>query len=71
MKIDKILELKKLLDNTRSGLKDSSNTNKTRYAILSLFEEVIEDRDKQLIGIMGDMKLYMMSGTPEEALKEI
>ena len=34
-------KLKTMLDDTRCGLKNSSNTNKNRYAILSLFEDVI------------------------------
>lgn len=37
-------ELKKLLDNQRTGLKDSSDTNKTRYAILALFEDSLSSQ---------------------------
>lgn len=37
-------ELKKLLDNSRTGLKDSSDTNKTRYAILALFEDSLSSQ---------------------------
>ncbi len=48
---DKILELKEMLDDPRTGLRDSSDTNKTRYGILALFEESIhqaiaEDRER-------------------------
>lgn len=35
-------ELKMLLNNPRTGLKESSNTNKTRYAILALFDDAIQ-----------------------------
>ena len=47
----KILELKEMLDDPRTGLRDSSDTNKTRYCILALFEESItqalaEDRER-------------------------
>lgn len=36
-------ELTDLLNNSRTGLKDSSDTNKTRYNILALFDKVRED----------------------------
>ena len=36
------VDLLRLLDDKRTGLKDSSNTNKTRYAILALFEDACE-----------------------------
>lgn len=39
---ERIEELKELLDNPITGLKSSSNTNKTRTAILGLFEETIK-----------------------------
>jgi len=42
-------ELKKLLDDRRTGLKDSSNTNKTRYAILALFDEARQEERKRII----------------------
>lgn len=46
-------ELLKLLDDPRTGLKDSSDTNKTRYAILELFtrqeEKIRKDERKKLI----------------------
>lgn len=45
----KIEELKKLLDNPRTGLKDSSDTNKTRYAILALFESERESMKQKAI----------------------
>lgn len=50
-------ELLKLLDDPRTGLKDSSDTNKTRYAILELFTKQEEKILKQLETIdikMGD-----------------
>jgi len=42
-KLEQILdEAKKELDHPIRGLKESSNTNKTRYAILALIEEAYE-----------------------------
>ncbi len=35
-------ELKNLIDNPRTGLKDSSDTNKTRQAILAVVPEIVE-----------------------------
>ena len=37
-----IKKLKKLLNDPRTGLKDSSDTNKTYYSILELFDKVID-----------------------------
>lgn len=48
-------ELKKLLDDSRTGLKDSSDTNKTRYAILELFSST----EKRVANeIIGEIKRY-------------
>lgn len=37
-----IKEAKELLDDPRNGLRDSSNTNKTRYGILGLIYEAYD-----------------------------
>ena len=34
------VEARGMLDNPRTGLRESSNTNKTRYGILGLFDEM-------------------------------
>jgi len=59
---DKILELKEMLDDPRTGLKDSSNTNKTRYGILALFETAIaqalaEERERVRERV-GELTIY-------------
>lgn len=41
-------KLKKLLDDPRTGLRESSDTNKTRYAILALFEENSTQEKREL-----------------------
>lgn len=55
-------ELKKLLNDPRTGLKESSDTNKTRYAILALFEEheqAIRDlRDRWELKYHDSLKQY-------------
>ena len=80
---DKILELKEMLDDPRTGLKDSSNTNKTRYGILALFETAIaqalaeekervikvEEKYHELIMAVG--KKYEGETRHETALKYI
>lgn len=38
-------ELRALLDDPRTGLKDSSDTNKTRSAILALFDKLLDIYD--------------------------
>jgi len=53
---DKILELKEMLDDPRTGLKDSSNTNKTRYGILALFETAIAQALAEEREIKVDLK---------------
>ncbi len=35
-------KLKEMLDNPRTGLKESSDTNKTRMGIFALFDEVLQ-----------------------------
>lgn len=35
-------EMKELMDNPRTGLRDSSDTNKTRYALLALLQRAHE-----------------------------
>jgi len=75
---DKILELKEMLDDPRTGLKDSSNTNKTRYGILALFEtaiaQALAEERKRVRGEIEKRKIsknnfdllvmeYMRSGT--------
>jgi hypothetical protein len=45
-------ELKGLLNDPRTGLKESSDTNKTRYAILALFDEVFDRRQDDIDGLM-------------------
>lgn len=49
-------ELKELLDNPRTGLKDSSDTNKTRYAILALFEEQRQKDRESLVEMVRGME---------------
>jgi len=80
---DKILELKEMLDDPRTGLKDSSNTNKTRYGILALFETAIaqvlvEERERVIKVeekyhelIMAVEKKYEGETRHETALKYI
>jgi len=48
-------EILKLLDNPRTGLKESSDTNKTRYAILGIIEELLEKKDEE-----KKVKVYVM-----------
>lgn len=55
-KVSEWEELKKLLDDSRTGLKDSSDTNKTRYAILELFSST----EKRLANeIIGEIEKYI------------
>lgn len=62
-------KLKKLLDNPRTGLKESSDTNKTRHGILALFDEqkeelmvkaykIIEDNSPEIIGYKDVAKMF-------------
>lgn len=48
----RIEELKKLLDHPRYGLKDSSDTNKTRMSILDLFLS----REQELFSKLEELK---------------
>ena len=48
-------ELLKLLDDKRTGLKDSSDTNKTRYNILGLVEEALEKQNSKISKLLGDI----------------
>ena len=40
---EKVAELRILLDDARTGLRDSSNTNKNRSSILAIFVEVADE----------------------------
>lgn len=59
-------ELKELLNDPRTGLKDSSDTNKTRYAILALFEEVYQE----LQADRENIKEYMISYLNSERFED-
>ena len=62
---DKILELKEMLDDPRTGLKDSSNTNKTRYGILALFEtsitQALAEERERMRGEIEKLDNYKMT----------
>lgn len=49
-------ELKKLLNDPVRGLKESSNTNKTYYNILALFDESHERLIAEIKGKLGEKK---------------
>ena len=49
-------ELKQLMNDPITGLKESSNTNKTRYGILGLFEEALSSQKQRLIQRIEGMK---------------
>lgn len=48
-------ELKELLNDPRTGLRASSDTNKTYYAILDLFDKVALQTKEELRGVVEGM----------------
>jgi len=71
MKNDIEKELKSLLDDKMTGLKDSSNTNKTRYSILALFEKMnVAERTATLEWCLEqigeDEKMYEEGGSMQD-----
>lgn len=58
---EKLRELKRLLNDRRTGLRDSSDTNKTRYAIIDLFESVFSSYQAELREELRKLKMSMKS----------
>lgn len=48
--------LKALLDDPRTGLKDSSDSNKTRYAILALIDEGVQAHTDRVVEAISKAK---------------
>ena len=45
-------ELKELIDDPRRGLKESSNTNKTRQSLFALIDEAFEYKEKHALNVL-------------------
>lgn len=51
-KEDQEVKLRALLNDPRTGLRDSSDTNKTRYAILGMFEDTLDEYKAKVMDIL-------------------
>jgi hypothetical protein len=62
---EKRAQMLALLDNPRTGLKDSSDTNKTRRELVGMIDEIIDTHTAHLVERLEGLKLIEVAVSSE------